>query len=837
MAQSAQEREAIVQRMIDAGEDEDNIATVIGHFKASDTTEPERIKTNVPPPESKPFGPGSPGYAQDESEIKHEPDTYWGGFKKGLTDYFGEAVPGIKSSLESAANPQTTGDFLNLVIPSELPHIARGALSGIANKITGKSRVAEEVLPEISTTSGQLGNIANAAKKPITTQPRPPGPWDSNVDVSMQPAQMTEDKLYDMAREKFNMGRDLPTSALDVKPNPFTPEALAAGKQNAFTELNKPTAEFLGLNQDGTPLFNIIGGEADKSTVGLERLKDLGIEAPEIPANAKPVRGSELRRIALEERAKSRTEVSPDSLSKPEVDKPRFRYDNETQQLIPVEKPALNDIGNSIAELTPQQQADDILANAGNESRSLPEMQQSRSAAMDARNKGFRDTANDFSTSPNEEMGFATKGNEPKNELPGLDPRTKAMLDRNNQVAKMANESQKKGLWGEVRDANRALLTSFDLSALARQGKPLMGTKAYWTSIDDMFKAWGSEKAYGNILESIQAHPNFKQTTNSLTGKVEKSLAQRAGLDIGGAEQFQSNIAERLIPGVRPSERAYNGFLNKLRADHFNTLVDDYAKSGIDLTKDDVKLKALGKFINDATGKGSLGKLENMAPILNDLFFAPKLMASRVNMYKRWLDPRTYSSADPIMRQQAIKSLLATVGFGMAVGELARLGGAQVSNDPTSADFRKAKIGTTRIDPFSGFQQYAVGGSRMLSGESTSTNADKFGRNKVTDLTAGRYGQQTRASVAGQFMVNKLAPVPSLVWSWMSNKDFDGKPFEWKKAMLDRTVPIVMQDLMDIYKSDPKLFPPGIFQDNPTATKVGMGMLPVIGEGVQTYGR
>jgi hypothetical protein len=168
-------------------------------------------------------------------------------------------------------------------------------------------------------------------------------------------------------------------------------------------------------------------------------------------------------------------------------------------------------------------------------------------------------------------------------------------------------------------------------------------------------------------------------------------------------------------------------------------------------------------------------------------------------MYKRFLNPKTYSNEDPIMRKQALKSLLAVFGFGAAVGELSRLAGAEVSNDPNSSDFRKIKIGNTRVDPFSGFQQYAVGASRLLSGHMTSSKSGKD-----FDLTSGKFGAPSRASIVSQFAQNKLAPIPSLVWSWMEGKDWDGQPFEIKKAVLDRTVPIVMQDLYDLQKEDPR---------------------------------
>lgn len=396
-------------------------------------------------------------------------------------------------------------------------------------------------------------------------------------------------------------------------------------------------------------------------------------------------------------------------------------------------------------------------------------------------------------------------------------------LEQNNNIGKFANESQKKSLWHEVRDANRAILTAFDFSAAGRQGKPLMMTKAYWNSFDDMFKSWGSQKAYDNVMESIHEKPAFKSST--VNGKTVKSLADRAGLDISGKEEmFNSSIADKLIPGVKRSERAYTAFLSKLRADHFGTMVEDARKMGMNPDKNDVILKQIGSFINDATGRGSLGKLEKAAPILNEVFFAPKLMASRVNMYKRWLDPRSYGNANPVVRKQVLKSLLSTVGFGLTVGELARLGGAQVSDDPNSSDFRKIRLGNTRIDPFSGFQQYAVGASRLVSGKLTSSKTGK-----EFDLTSGKFGMPTRASVASQFMQNKLAPVPSLVWSWMEGKDWDGQPFDVKKAMLDRTVPIVMQDLYELSQEDPKILN-GV---NPMV----LGILPIMGEGVQTYGR
>ena len=408
----------------------------------------------------------------------------------------------------------------------------------------------------------------------------------------------------------------------------------------------------------------------------------------------------------------------------------------------------------------------------------------------------------------------AVKKQVPQNEIP-------AKLQELNQPAKFANEIQKKSLWKEVTDFNRSLLTAYDLSAPGRQGKPLMFNKEWWTSLDDMFKSWGSERAFNNVQESIKAHPYFQAP------KGGKSLADVAGLDMTDMishkeEVFRSRFADK-IPGVAASNRAYVGFLNKLRADSFNSLIKQYQKSGVDPTQNLVLLKNIGSFINDATGRGRLPKmgsldLERNVEGLSQIFFAPKLMASRVNMYKRVLDPRTYSGADPVMRKQVLKSLFATAGTGMLVGELARMAGAEVSNDPTSSDFRKIKIGDTRIDPFSGFQQYAVAAARLTSGKLTnSTSGKEF------DLSTPGYGQPSRASIVENFFKNKLAPIPSFVWAWMSGKEFDGTDFDTKKALLQRTIPIIMQDLYDLQQEDPEL--------------LMLAPLPIMGEGIQTYGR
>lgn len=405
-------------------------------------------------------------------------------------------------------------------------------------------------------------------------------------------------------------------------------------------------------------------------------------------------------------------------------------------------------------------------------------------------------------------------------------------LDDINKVASLASPQQKDSIYHAVSGNARAILTSVDVSAPLRQGLPLATNKEFYTSLPGMFKAFGSENAAKLIDQSIMEHPNAQKVM--IGGKEMPSVYDRMGLKLGGKEEVYRNskLAQEIVPLVGRSERAYNAYLNKLRADTANSLISQSEALGFNPKSDDVLLKKMGDLVNNATGRGTMGKtLESALPALNEVFFAPRLMASRVNTYKTILNPMTYFKEDPVIRKQALKSLLALVGIGNTIGQLAKYGGATVSSDPTNTDFGKIKIGPNRLDNYGGFQQYAVGASQLLSGKTTSSTSGN-----TTDLTQGKFGMPTRATIAQQFLTNKLAPIPSFVWAWAQGKEFDGTPFDVKKEIVARTIPIVMQDLNDIYKSDPQLFPAS-FGKHPNLTKAGLGAAAIFGSGTQSYGR
>jgi hypothetical protein len=370
----------------------------------------------------------------------------------------------------------------------------------------------------------------------------------------------------------------------------------------------------------------------------------------------------------------------------------------------------------------------------------------------------------------------------------------------------------------DVINVPKAIMASIDVSAPLRQGAPLIHKKEWWGALKPMMEALASQK-------------NFDASQAALKDRVNYLLGKEAGLiltdmETHREEAYGSKLAN-VVPGVKASERAYVGFLNKLRADTFDSLIEDAKAQG--LHPKDV-MHEIANFVNTATGRGSLdfsqnpvmkaigqgregfGNLDKTANELNAVFFSPRLIASRLSI----LNPNYYIKASPFVRKEALKSLLALGTTSLTINGLMMAMGAKISTDPTNADFMKSKFDHTRLDPNAGFQQYIVAAARLVSGKTTSSVTGK-----TTELGKG-FNAQTRRGVIGNLMENKLSPVASLADVLLTGKDFEGKPIDVTKEVRTRFTPMLINDMIELYKDDPNHLPLGI------ASALGMG--------VQTYG-
>lgn len=381
----------------------------------------------------------------------------------------------------------------------------------------------------------------------------------------------------------------------------------------------------------------------------------------------------------------------------------------------------------------------------------------------------------------------------------------------------------------------KSLMASTDFSAPLRQGLPLIYTKQWWAALKPMFKSAFSEEFFQGLQESLVDRPKYQ-------------LGREAGLHLSfenlnaREEAFLGSYAEQIpIMGriVRGSDRAYTGFLNKLRADTFDSLIDNYKDYG----GQDLETLARGaaKFVNVATGRGSLGSLNKMANELNAVMFSPRLIASRLTM----LNPRYYLNLPKGIRQEAVKSLFAVAGTGSIIAAFAKGLGADVSVNPTNSDFGKIRIGNTRIDPYAGFQQYITAATRLLSGRDQSSQTERnwrfpgLGDVGLNVATGGGYKlpkvapkSPTALSVISDFAEYKTSPLASLVWTLLRGQTKQGGPLQITPTMgppaqtgeiAKRYIPLLIQDLYDVAQDNPKLLPL-------TALAGTFGM------GVQTYG-
>ena len=187
-------------------------------------------------------------------------------------------------------------------------------------------------------------------------------------------------------------------------------------------------------------------------------------------------------------------------------------------------------------------------------------------------------------------------------------------------------------------------------------------------------------------------------------------------------------------------------------------------------------------------------------------------MSSRLTL----LNPIYYVKADPFVRKEALKSLFAVSGAVLTTLGLAKAGGAQVSGDWRSADFGKIKIGNTRVDVMGGFQQYIRAAGQLITGEYVSTTTGKM-------LTLGEgYKPLTRLDILYKQIESKEAPVFSFITTMLKGQDIKGEKLNIPKEVVDRFIPMAIQDIREIAQDDPELLP--------------VSVLGVFGVGLQTYG-
>jgi hypothetical protein len=385
-------------------------------------------------------------------------------------------------------------------------------------------------------------------------------------------------------------------------------------------------------------------------------------------------------------------------------------------------------------------------------------------------------------------------------------PQVKSIKD----AAKVAGD-----IYGETDSLMRGLSYGGDLSATLRQGavlgvtRPVQASRAFVNQV----RAFVDPAAFDGQMKQVAARP---------TAQLHQDMglyvpdAKNAGRDFMKREEaFTSKLAERL-PVVKQvvgaGDRAMTAYLTRMRADIFDSTMAAWEKEGIKPDTHPEEYKALAEWINTATGRGNLGKLEGHAETLSKVFGSPRLQASRLAV----INPLTYAKMPAKTRQLAIRDTLSFVGANAALLGLAKIygdshpeSGVKVNFDPRSGDIGGVRIGNTKVDFTAGLSPWV----KMLSQVSTGTKVDKNGKETPVD----------RPATLLKFGEGRLAPLPSLVIDAMRGTTFNGEKFDPASDTAKRFIPLFIQDLK------------AVMEEHGAVQGGVLGALAGSGASVQTY--
>jgi hypothetical protein len=365
----------------------------------------------------------------------------------------------------------------------------------------------------------------------------------------------------------------------------------------------------------------------------------------------------------------------------------------------------------------------------------------------------------------------------------------------------------------DVSGVGKAVQASMDNSAIFRQG-----WKALWTNP----VLWGKNaiRSFSDIIGTVGGKPVMDEVNADILSRPTYDLMKKARLAVATIEESYPVQLPEKIPLLgrfyKASEVAFTAFVHRLRADIFDYYVDVARKSNLDLT-DTNTIEGLGKVVNSLTGRGSMGRLEPIAGVVNNVFFSPRLVKSHFDVLTAHLtDPNIPWS----VKKLAAVNLVKIIGGTAAVLAIAKiLQPDSVELDPRSSDFGQIRVGDTRFDVSGGMRSLVTLAARLIT-LSTKGSASQ----KVMPLNSGKFGSQSGTDVVYNFFENKLSPAAQVAKDlWFKQRDFQGKKITLQTEALKYITPLSIQALAEL-------------QNNPDSANVVLAaILDMLGISVNTY--
>jgi hypothetical protein len=360
---------------------------------------------------------------------------------------------------------------------------------------------------------------------------------------------------------------------------------------------------------------------------------------------------------------------------------------------------------------------------------------------------------------------------------------------------------------------SRAVMTGGEFSAVLRQGgftgfgHPVIASGA----LKPMFQALMSEKEQFRINEEIQTRPNaplYQRNKLQFTESGVRLSSMEEHYMFRVSEKIGRNpLAKYPLKAINAFQRAYVTYLNRLRADSFDALLDTYGDSP-------EMQKQIANLINVATGRGSSSVGKYVGPGANAVFFAPRYSISRFQL----LLGQPGWSGNAATRKMVIQEYGRALAGASVIYALGMMAGGTVDSDPRSSDFGKIKMGNSRIDPLFGLAQV----TRLLATEASGERLDRKGK-EVPIRGKVPFGQPDAYEVAANFARTKLSPAVGAGVSLAAGKDPVGQKFTLTDALIQSSVPITYGDILKA------------MEEQGVEKGTAIAILAIFGMGVQTY--
>jgi hypothetical protein len=330
---------------------------------------------------------------------------------------------------------------------------------------------------------------------------------------------------------------------------------------------------------------------------------------------------------------------------------------------------------------------------------------------------------------------------------------------------------------------------------------------------EQSFKTAANEEiAYNNIGKILW---RFLNSGDLLAEKIYK---YKTGKDLGLVEEV-----DKFNPLVK-FERAASGYLNTLRFAAMTDMVSAFKQEGLSFEKNKETYKAAAKYINTATGRGSIKQLEQSSEILAKFFFSPKMFISEIQLATNPLggaylaamkDPTGMARKEAFNHQLRYMSVLLGAGLSATILAYLRMGrtdenedGTGVEFNPASANFGKIVFPNNRtVDFFNGAQRYVVVADRLFGQE-------KFKNRKgaIKDIGIDRQ-TPSKWDVIANIPKNKLNPALGFLTGELdaaTRKDglkYDdyGNVWNTEDEFAKLLSPIFAQMMNNAYEQDPTI--------------------------------